>query len=138
MMLLREQRGWYEQTDLIACLHCDERSPQRDFGFSETHIAADDPIHGLLPQEVLECLLNGCNLIVGFLKRKFQREALIHLLGERESDTPPRSTLGVERQQLRGDVSRLCSCLAPGLEPLIRTEPMEWRLLGRCACVARY
>ena len=69
-MLLREQRGRHEHRHLLAALHGDERSAQRDLGLAEADVAADDAIHRPWRTQVVDHLGNRGRLVGSLLERE--------------------------------------------------------------------
>jgi len=45
-VLLGENRGRYQDSDLLAFVHHFERRTHRDFRLAEADVAADQPVHG--------------------------------------------------------------------------------------------
>ena len=136
VVLLGEQRGGRQQGRLVAGLSRDEGGAQRHLRLAESHVPADHPIHRPVARQVIDDVVDGADLVVGFPKRKLQGEALIHVLGQTEGDAPPRGPPGVEIQQFRRRVPRLLRRLALRLEPLVRAQAVQRRLLRRRARVA--
>ena len=62
-MLLREHRGWRQHRNLFALHHRFERGPNRNFGLSESDIAANEPIHRTRLFHVALCRGDGFQLI---------------------------------------------------------------------------
>ena len=87
--------------------------------------------------EILEHAIDRRLLVLRFLERKLEHEALIARLVELELGAGARRALRVQIQQLGGRVARLLRGLALRFLPLVRAEPMQRRVLGRRAAVAR-
>ena len=66
-MLLREHGGGHQHGDLPAIHHCFERGANRDFGFAEADVAADQPIHGFGFFQVRFGFQDRANLVGRFL-----------------------------------------------------------------------
>ena len=76
-MLLREQRRGAEPRDLASPHHRDEGGPERDFGFPEPDVAADEAIHRFPFLHVVEHRVNRRLLIGGFFKGEAFRERFV-------------------------------------------------------------
>ena len=125
VMLLDQQRGGHEHGHLLAVLHGLEGRAQRDLGFAEPHIAADQAIHRHGLFHVGFDLVDGGELVGGFLigEGVFQlflpwgvraeREALGALAG------------GVQLDQVVGDLVDVLAGLGLGGRPVGAAELVE-------------
>ena len=136
VVLLDEQGGGRQQRGLVAGLRGDEGCAQRHLRLAEPHVTADHPVHRAVARQVLDDIVDGLELVIGFPERKLQGKALVQVIGQAERNPAPRGPPGVEFQQFRGRVPRLLGGLALRLEPLIRTQPVQRRLFRRRAGVS--
>ena len=125
VMLLDQQRGGHEHGHLLAVLHGLEGRAQRDLGFAEPHIAADQAIHRHGLFHVGFNFVDGGELVGGFLigEGVFQlflpwgvraeREALGALAG------------GVQLDQVVGDLVDVLAGLGLGGRPIGAAELVE-------------
>ena len=135
-MLLSQERGRHQDRHLPAVLHGHEGRPHRHLGLAETHVAADHPVHGLRCRQILEHILDGGFLIGRFLERKPRGEGDI-VLGHGAQALPlAGGALGVNVQQLGGDIAHPLQRLAPGLLPLLAAQLVQRRRLRAGAAVA--
>ena len=130
VMLLDQQRGGHEHGHLLAVLHGLEGRAQRDLGFAEPHIAADQAIHRHGLFHVGFNFVDGGELVGGFLigEGVFQlflpwgvraeREALGALAG------------GVQLDQVVGDLVDVLAGLGLGGRPVGAAELVELGCLG--------
>ena len=130
VMLLDQQRGGHEHGHLLAVLHGLEGRAQRDLGFAEPHIAADQAIHRHGLFHVGFDLVDGGELVGGFLigEGVFQlflpwgvraeREALGALAG------------GVQLDQVVGDLMDVLAGLGFGGRPVGAAELVELGSFG--------
>ena len=125
VMLLDQQRGGHEHGHLLAVLHGLEGRAQRDLSFAEPHIAADEAVHRYGLFHVGFNLVDGGELVGGFLigEGVFQlflpwgvrteREALGALAG------------GVQLDQVVGDLVDVLAGLGLGGRPVGAAELVE-------------
>src|SRR5262245_4203060 len=76
-VLAGEQRRRHDDRNLLAGKNGDEARAERNFGFAETDIAADEPVHGPPTGEVLEHGADARLLVVSLFVRKARRELVI-------------------------------------------------------------
>ena len=120
-MLLGKHRGRNQNCRLLAVQDALHHRPQRNFGFAEADVAAQQPLHGSRRLHVVLDLRNCAQLIVGF--RVF--EALFKLLlpwrVRREGKARAALSLGIELNQPCSQILcrclRLCLCLLPLIAP---------------------
>ena len=72
-VLLGEQRRRHEQRDLLAVGERDECGAQRHLGLAEADVAADEPVHRLARDEVLDHRFDRAGLIGRFLEAESRR-----------------------------------------------------------------
>ena len=125
VMLLDQQRGGHEHGHLLAVLHGLEGRAQRDLGFAEPHIAADQAIHrhGLL--HIGFNFVDGGELVGGFLigEGVFQLLLPRGVRAEREAFGP--LTGGVQLDQVVGDLVDVLAGLGLGGRPIGAAELVE-------------
>ena len=137
VVLLGEQRRRRQDRDLLAAVDRDEGGAQRDLGLAEADVAADQPVHRLRRHHVLDHGVDRGVLVGRLLEAEARGEGLVVVRLEAEREALARGAARVEVQQLGGGVAHLLGGLAPGLVPLARAEPVQRRLLGADAGVAR-
>ncbi|MPM49586.1 hypothetical protein SDC9_96316 [bioreactor metagenome] len=135
-MLLRQQCGGREKRHLPATHGRDEGGAQGHLGLAETHVAADQPVHGLGTDHVLDDGVDGGLLVGGFLKAEIVGELLVVLYIEAERMALARGAARVDVEQLGSGVAHLLGGLALGLLPLAAAQLVQRRLVGRHAGVA--
>ena len=135
-VLLGQQCGRHEHRDLLAVGERDERRAQRDLGLAEADVAADEPVHRLARDEILDHRLDRAGLVGRFLEREPRGEGLVVVQIETERVSLARGALGVEVEQFGRGVVRALRGLALRLVPLAAAEFVQWRRLGRGAAVA--
>ena len=80
-MLLRQQGGRHQHSDLLAGVCRHEGSAHGHFGLAEANIATDQAVHGFFTDHVLEHSLNGRLLVRGFLKGETGGEGTVGFFG---------------------------------------------------------
>ena len=70
IMLLGQHRGRHQHRHLLAPHDSLEGSPDGHLRLAEAHIAAEQPVHGLLPLHVPLDIIDGSQLVGSFLERK--------------------------------------------------------------------
>ena len=65
-MLLCQNGGWDQHCYLVSVTNCLEGGPHRNFGLAETHIAANEPVHGPPAFQILYHVGYGPGLVFGF------------------------------------------------------------------------
>ena len=135
-VLLRQQRGRHQHRHLAAGLHGDEGGAHRHLGLAEADVAAHHAVHGLGALHVLEHLAHRLGLIGGLLERKAVGEALILELAGIQRRRLMRRAARVQVEQLGGDVAHRLGGAAARACPLVGTELVQRRALGRAAGVA--
>ena len=137
VVLLRQQRGGCQDRDLLAAGDGDERGTQRDLGLAEADVAADEPVHRLRGDHVLDHRVDRGLLVRCLLEAEARREGFVVVRLEAERETLACGTARIQVQQLGGGVAHLLGGLAPGLVPLAGAEPVQRCFLGADAGVAR-
>ena len=117
-MLLGKKRGRRKQGDLFTACNAYEGCTQSDFGFAKAHIAADQPVHRLRRDHVLNHGMDGCALIRRFVKAKVFGKALVIVGRVFEGMALPQSAAGVDIEQFSSRVAHLLCCFAPRFFPL--------------------
>ena len=84
-MLFGQQSGGYQHRHLLAVHRRNERGTQRDFGFTKTHIAANQSVHRFAALQVIDDGGDGSGLIRCFLKAETGGERLVIVRTQLES-----------------------------------------------------
>src|SRR6476661_11252255 len=100
-MLFRQQRRGYEHGYLSAISHRNKSSPQGHLGFAETHIAADQPVHGFIRTQILDDRVDGGSLIGCFLETKALDKRFVIVLAKTECMTLACAALSIQVEQFR-------------------------------------
>ena len=101
-VLLREDRGGSENRDLFSLHHRFEGRANRHFGFAETDVAADQPIHRTRLFHVALGIGDGFELVGRFAKRKRMLKFNLPLGVGAKSVAALRLALGLEREHFAG------------------------------------
>jgi hypothetical protein len=130
IVLFGQQRGRRQEGHLLAAHHRHESGPQRDLGLAEADVAADQAVHRLGADQILDHGMDGCLLVGRFLEAEVVGEDLIFLRVEAERMALAGGAPGVDVEQLGGDVAHLLGRLALGLVPLAAAQLVQGRLFG--------
>ena len=129
-MLRREDGRGHQDRHLRAGLDGLEGGAQGDLGLAVADVAHDEAVHGRVPLEVGLDLDGGAQLV----GRLLVGEGRLHLRlpGRVLAEGPAvgAGTLGVERQQVAGQVADGLADARPGALPLPSPEPAELRVLA--------
>ena len=104
-VLAREQRGRHHDRDLLAVHRGDEGGAQRDLGFTEAHIAADEPVHRPAGVEVGEHGGDRGVLVFGLLVGKAGAEFVVEAGGKCKPRRLVQLPLGGDLDQFAGDLA---------------------------------
>ena len=126
-MLLREHGGGREHGDLFAFHHGFERGANRDLGFAEADIAADQPIHRARLLHVALRRVDRLELIGGFAKRKRMLELALPFRVRTEGVAELRFALRLHRQHLAGVIENGSGGVGFGARPFRVGERTERR-----------
>ncbi|MCY1352807.1 hypothetical protein D9M69_391260 [compost metagenome] len=126
-MLLGQQGGGHEHGDLFAAVHGDEGCAHGDFGLAEADVAADQAVHGLGRQHVLQYGFDGHLLVRGFLEGEAGGEGGVVGLRVLERIAFASGAAGIDVQQFGGDITHLLGGLALGLLPGFRAQAVQRR-----------
>ena len=136
MVLVSQQRCRYQYRDLFSAVYRDECGTHRHFGFTESHVTADDPVHRLCRAHVGYDFINGAFLIRCFFVRKcLGKDSIVvcfFLVGK--SGFGGSSCMNF-KQFGRDIVCFLCS-FAFNFLPLLATQSVQGGRFFRCSCVA--
>ena len=102
-MLFGQNCGGAEQHDLAAARGGPERGAQGDLRLAEAYIAADQTVHGLGQVHVVKHVLNGPQLVRGFLKTEARLKFAEQFIGRAVSIAFAHPALGVNFHQVVGD-----------------------------------
>ena len=114
-VLLGQQRGRRQHGHLLAVGERDERRAQRDLGLAEADVAADEPVHRLAGDDVLDHGLDRARLVGRFLEAETLRRKPRSRALEAERVSFARGALGVEVEQFGRGVVRAAArpCASP-------------------------
>ena len=135
-MLLGQQCGGGEHSDLAAGAGGHIGSAQGHLSLAEAHVAADQAVHRLGRDQILHDGMGGSLLVRRFLEAEAFRKGRIAGRVELEGMSGPGGAAGIEIQQFNSGVTRLLGRLAARLVPLAGTQRMQWSVLGGGARVA--
>ena len=129
VVLLGQNGRGAEHHDLAAGVHALKRRAQGNLGLAETHVAAQQAIHGLGRLHVGLNVGDGLQLVA----RLVVREALLHLdlLGRvgRAGDTGNRRAARIQIDQVKRQLFGVLACLVGGTRPVGGIEPGQARLV---------
>ncbi len=124
-MLLRQDGGGREDGDLAARLRGLEGGPEGDFGLAESHVAADQPVHRAAALHVGLGLVDRAQLVGGFDERERGLELLLPGRVRREGEAGLGLALGLDREELGGQVEGGPLGRPPGLFPAAGADPPQ-------------
>ena len=124
-MLLGEQGGRNQHSDLLAIACGDEGSAHGHLGLAEANVTAHEPIHDTLGGHVGDHRVNCRSLVRGLLEGKACGELLVLEGGQLEAEALAGLATCVDIQQLRGHITGLFGGLAPGFFPLVRAQLVQ-------------
>ena len=128
VVLEGEHRGRRQHRDLAIVVDRFERRAHRDFRLAVTHIAAEQAVHGRGRLHVALDVNNRVHLIFGFVELEGVFElALPFAVGGKRMSLGGLAH-GVEFQQLLGHVLHGLLHARLGLLPLLRAQPIQYRL----------
>ena len=105
VVLAGQQRGRHHHRHLLAAHRRDEGGAQGDLGLAESHIAADQPVHGTARGQVGQHVLHGAQLVVGLGIGESGAEFVEGALGRGESLAGFELARGGHGDQLLGHVA---------------------------------
>ena len=136
-MLLGQNGRGAEHHDLAAGAHALKRRAQGNLGLAETHVAAQQAVHGLGRLHVGLNVGDGLQLVA----RLVVREALLHLdlLGRvgRAGDTGDRRAARIQIDQVKRQLFGVLARLVGGTRPVGSVESGQTRLVAVGANIAR-
>ena len=112
VVLLGQQRGRRQDRHLLAAHHRDEGGAQRDLGLAEADVAADQPVHRLGADHVLDHGVDRRALVGRLLEAEAGGKRLVVVRGIAERVALARSAARVQVQQFGGGVAHLLGGLA--------------------------
>ena len=117
VVLLGEQRRRRQDRDLLAAGDGDEGGAQRDLGLAEADVAADQPVHRLRRDHVLDHGVDRGVLVGRLLEAEARRERLVVVRLEAEREALARGAARVEvraaRRRCRAPARRPCGAPCP-------------------------
>ena len=126
-MLLSQDGGGHQHQHLLAAQDTKESGAHGDLGLTETHVSADEAVHGHFATHVGQHLTDGPLLVFGFLVRKgfleFGHHGLVHL----ECMTRPGLAGGIDPHQLLGHILDVLGRFLFGALPGAVPQPVEHR-----------
>ena len=105
-MLPGQKRGRHHDGNLYAVHGGDEGRPQRNLGFAEADVAADEAIHRLASGEIRAHGFDSRHLVFGFLVGEPGRELIIQAFGCSQDRRRPHVPLGSNPDKARGHVEK--------------------------------
>ena len=137
VVLLGQNGRGAEHHDLAAGVHALKRRAQGNLGLAETHVAAQQAVHGLGRLHVGLDVGDSLQLVA----RLVVREALLHLnlLGRvgRAGDTGNRRAARIQVDQVKRQLFGVLARLVGGACPVGGVEPGQTRLIAVGANIAR-
>ena len=128
-MLLGEHRGGHEHGHLPAVLDHLEGAAGRHLGLAVADIAADQSVHGLLPGQVVEHLVDGLGLAAGLIVGKGLLQFAVQVTGRGKAVPLAHGPLCIDVEQFLGDLPDRVGDLFLGTLPALRAEAVEFGLL---------
>ncbi|MNS33037.1 hypothetical protein D3C72_651390 [compost metagenome] len=135
-MLLGQQRGRHQHRDLFIVFHGQEGGAHRHFGFAEANVTAHQAIHRQRLTHIAEYGVNGLGLIRRGFKREAVTEQLILFFIVLKGVARFRRALGINIQQLGGDITHFFSGFLARARPGITAQFMQRGALFRATGVA--
>jgi len=117
IVLLGQDGGGHQHADLLAVQGRLDCAPQGHFGLAVADVAADQSVHGARMLHVGQHIVNGRELIGGFLPGKGGLEFAVHLIGRRKGKAFADLALGVNLQQFPGQLLDVLAGLPLGFLP---------------------
>lgn len=124
-MLLGQQGGGGKESHLLAAHGSHKGGAQGDLGLAKAYIAADQTVHGLGAEHVVNHGMDGRLLVSRFFKAKVLGELLVVLHIQTEGMAFTRSAAGVDVEQLGGCIAHLLGSLALGFFPLVAAQVVQ-------------
>ena len=135
-VLLHQQGGGGEHGHLFAAHYRHKRGAQRDFGFAEADVAANQSVHRFALGEVFQHRADGGGLIFGFFVAEAVGKGLVILFVEGEFEAFLRRALGIKVEQFGSGVARFFGGFAFGFAPRTAAEFVQLHGVGRLAGIA--
>ena len=121
---------------MLAGHGCHKSGAQRHLGFAKAHIAADQSVHRLGADHVVNHCVNGCALVGCFFKSEVLCELFVVLLVEAEGMALACGAAGVDVEQLGRCIAHLLGGFALGFFPLATAQTVQGGRFRRHARVA--
>ncbi len=133
-MLHRQNGRRYQHDHLFAVAYGLEGGANGDFGFAKTHIAANQAVHRVRLFHVVLDVVGGLGLVGRVFVNKGRFQFGLHEIVVTKSEARGLAPLGIEGNQLFGDVLQLLLDAAFLGVPLARTElvHLRWRAFPAC------
>ena len=125
VMLAGEQGGGRDHGNLLPVHRRDEGGAQGDFGFAETDIAADKPVHRFAGFQIAQHIGDGAILIVGLLPREAVDELVVDLLLGFQHRRFLQRAFGGHLHQLAGDLANALLQLGAAALPRLAAQPVQ-------------
>ena len=127
LVLLRQHRGRAHERHLTARHRDPEGGAEGDLGLAEAHVAAHQPIHGALGFEIDIHVGDGACLILGLLEGEGGLEGAVFVVHSWGGHADGAVALGVEGEELVGDVAHLFARLGLGTGEGLPPQPVQAR-----------
>ena len=135
IMLECEERGRHKNRHLLAAKHRLICSTHRDLGLTEAYVTAKQAIHRARLHHVLFNILDRGNLCLGLLIFKARLEIGLQVVILRKCKPGTARALGIELDQILGDILDRCLSSRLGTIPLIaaKARELDKAVIGMCA-----
>ena len=126
-MLFSEQGCRYQHDDLFAGIGGDKRSAHRHFGLAKAHIPTDHAVHRRASAHIGDHGTDRIKLIGRFFELKSVGKRVVIAGITRVGIALASGPLGMNVEQLGGDIAGFFGGFATCFGPLFTTEPVQWR-----------
>ena len=135
-VLFGQKRCRAEDCNLAARHRCNEGGAERNFGFPESNVAADEAVHGLAGSHVAHDRFNGACLIGRFVEGEALPESLVVVGIELEFEPFAGLPQGIKVEEFSRGVAHLFGGFSLRLLPVSAAELVERRMIRVRARVA--
>ena len=121
-MLLRENRRWYENRNLLAVHRRLVRRANRNFSLAKANVAANQPVHWRFAFHIRLDIFDGFNLVGRLLVGKFFLKISLRYVVHVEGETVSGGAARVNFNQLFGNIFDGAGSAGFGASPFAGTE----------------